>query len=140
MARTPKTWKGGWIEGVATTLMLECGRDPCPSTYGLGCGCPQENLQRSRSGRVRLRRKLGQVGPGPVIAWGERAVGGEHNRAHNLPSPMPSIPRRLTIEWFLSHGWRGSDVRQEATPLGVRYVLHHPSGAQLRLNPGIIQD
>lgn len=136
MARPTKTWKGGWIEGVASDLALECGYDSCRTTGGDSCGCKQTDLYRSRSARVRISRSVS----GRSQPAGERAVGGESSRIHDRPSPIPALPRQLTLEWFLAHGWKGSNVHREATPQGTRYTLHHPSGARLWLNPGVLQE
>jgi hypothetical protein len=139
-----RTWKGGWVEGVCTDLRLECsstgygalyeGDDhPCRISTD-GCKHAQVTLLKDAT---RKRPTLGvrpaRRADGTCIPEGERGVGGEENSMHPpARSPIPGLPKQVTVDWFLANGWQGSTVEER---LGA-FTLTHPSGAVLRLKPG----
>ena len=135
----PRAWKGGWIEGWCTDLLLQCanvGRAPYyegdHSPCMDGCVHDQEELHAAKHGCLpTLQRRP----DGQCKAWRERAVGGERNHVHDPPaSPLPSrFPKTITVDWFLTNGWKGSEVTRRETGRGVEVTLRHPSGATLRI-------
>jgi hypothetical protein len=138
-----RVWKGGWIEGWCTDLRLQCSdvgrpesyvgeRNPCRN----GCTCDQEELHAPRTKRsCRANGAAPQRGPdGQCKAWRVRIIGGEENQVHApAPSPIPRLPKMVTVDWFLANGWKGSEVTRRPTPRGVEVTLSHPSGAVLRI-------
>ncbi|WP_144370036.1 hypothetical protein [Myxococcus stipitatus] len=81
--------------------------------------------------------RLARRSDGSCTPVGEVAVGGEDNRVHVPPrSPLPRMPKALTLAWFLANGWEGSTVERR----GIEVKLVHPSGAQMRLRATALGD